>query len=127
MTGPTKKMADPRDSYKQPQRKNVHDTSHRHDNKHGLPPFAVMAAAAAAATSSAETIDPNAFNASEVVTFLNLRYSDTLTAFHDTNLSPSLRPEKYESQQRGWGRVPVKGAMMATGLDFASELMHRAR
>ncbi|KAI8368524.1 hypothetical protein BD560DRAFT_398966 [Blakeslea trispora] len=54
----------------------------------------------------------NGFNRGELVEFLNMRFSDALTAYHDTNLDPSVRPEKYESSQKpaqtsAWGSKPA--------------------
>lgn len=39
---------------------------------------------------------------------LYIGFSDVLTAYHDTNLDASLRPEKYESQEKAWTK-PVWG------------------
>ncbi|KAI8885677.1 hypothetical protein K501DRAFT_331709 [Backusella circina FSU 941] len=61
----------------------------------------------------------NGFNASEVVSFLNMRFSDTLTAYHDTN--QSKRPEKYESAQHAWKNTLLEG-QIANGKDFLLEV-----
>ncbi|KAI8087928.1 uncharacterized protein B0P05DRAFT_584633 [Gilbertella persicaria] len=59
----------------------------------------------------------NGFNRGELVEFLNMRFSDALTAYHDTNLDASMRPEKYESNQKphtpsAWGQ-PLQHKMAA--------------
>ncbi|KAI9011939.1 hypothetical protein CLU79DRAFT_771295 [Phycomyces nitens] len=98
-----------------------------------LPPFAVMAAAAGA---NQVPIKTDGFNGPEVITFLNLRYSDSLTSFHDTNLDSLHRPEMYEARepvQQAWGGRSgspwVKTNNNSTGpsFDFVSELMERVR
>ncbi|KAI9495291.1 hypothetical protein BDB00DRAFT_786379 [Zychaea mexicana] len=72
----------------------------------------------------------NGFNSAEVVQFLNQRFSDTLTAYHDTNAEASTRPVKYESQEKAWGGkggLPSvwgqKNGAMATGADLFSEML----
>ncbi|KAI8086426.1 uncharacterized protein BX664DRAFT_335759 [Halteromyces radiatus] len=77
----------------------------------------------------------NGFNGSEVTAFLNQRYSDTLTAFHNSNLDASVRPVKYESQEKAWGNKGLgsssswgqKGGTMANGQDFLLELVNRSK
>ncbi|CEG65445.1 hypothetical protein RMATCC62417_02233 [Rhizopus microsporus] len=76
----------------------------------------------------------NGINTNELVEFLNMRFSDVLTAYHDTNLDASLRPEKYESQEKAWAK-PVWGqqqqqqkpGVMANGLDFLTEITHQIK
>ncbi|KAI9255857.1 hypothetical protein EDC94DRAFT_523699, partial [Helicostylum pulchrum] len=46
-----------------------------------------------------QALGANGFNRGELVEFLNMRFSDALTAYHDTNLDPSMRPETYESSK----------------------------
>ncbi|KAL0077655.1 hypothetical protein J3Q64DRAFT_1746682 [Phycomyces blakesleeanus] len=106
-----------------------------------LPPFAAMAAAAGANQAPIKT---DGFNGAEVITFLNLRYSDSLTSFHDTNLDSLHRPEMYEVPepapvQPAWGgrsgspwaknitTTPTPTATATSSFDFVSELMERAR
>ncbi|KAG1447501.1 hypothetical protein G6F56_009240 [Rhizopus delemar] len=54
------------------------------------------------------------FNTTDLVEFLNMRFSSALTAYHDTNLDASLRPERYEQPQEKawtkpvWGQKPSK-------------------
>ncbi|KAI8637268.1 hypothetical protein BD408DRAFT_354084, partial [Parasitella parasitica] len=65
-----------------------------------------------------ESVGANGFNRAELVEFLNMRYSDALTAYHDTNLDPKMRPEKYESAKptmvSAWGKN-INGAPSAWG------------
>ncbi|KAI8989443.1 hypothetical protein BDB01DRAFT_833557 [Pilobolus umbonatus] len=51
-----------------------------------------------------QSLGTNGLNRDEIVGFLNMRYSDALTAYHDTNLDSSMRPEKYEVQEMAWGK-----------------------
>ncbi|ORZ13087.1 hypothetical protein BCR42DRAFT_419145 [Absidia repens] len=77
----------------------------------------------------------NGFNGSELTAFLNQRYSDTLAAFHNSNLDTSVRPVKYESHERAWGNKGLgsssswgqKGGTMANGQDFLLELASRSK
>ncbi|CEP11670.1 hypothetical protein [Parasitella parasitica] len=164
----SKKTTERRDSsmYKQQQRKNSpggtvaakKDNSIAHPNTSTtkiLHPKAQQAAGAAilsAVTSpqlpglvqaQPESVGANGFNRAELVEFLNMRYSDALTAYHDTNLDPKMRPEKYESVKPtttsawgknmngvppAWGQQPphqvkeTPNGVMANGSDFLSEL-----
>ncbi|KAI9481428.1 MAG: hypothetical protein EXX96DRAFT_566695 [Benjaminiella poitrasii] len=87
------------------------------------------------------SVGMNGFNRGETIEFLNMRFSDALTAYHDTNLDPSVRPEKYESkstqnnawgnkngapfvwgQSKGGGQESSSIGIMANGTDFLSEL-----
>lgn len=38
-----------------------------------------------------------------------LGFSNTLSAYHDTELDASARPEKYESQEKAWGNKGGSG------------------
>lgn len=40
------------------------------------------------------------------IKYLYIGFSDALTAYHDTNLDPKIRPEKYESKvvTSAWGK-----------------------
>ncbi|CAO3588035.1 unnamed protein product [Absidia cylindrospora] len=77
----------------------------------------------------------NSFNGSEVTAFLNKRYSDTLMAFHNSKLDDSIRPVKYENQEKAWGNKGLgssstwgqKAGMMANGQDFLLELVSRSK
>ncbi|KAI8344861.1 hypothetical protein BC941DRAFT_465064 [Chlamydoabsidia padenii] len=77
----------------------------------------------------------NGFNGSEVKAFLNQRYSDTLTAFHNSSLDASVRPVRHESQEKAWGIKGLgssstwgqKGGTMANGQDFLLELVNRSK
>ncbi|CAO3624500.1 unnamed protein product [Cunninghamella echinulata] len=52
----------------------------------------------------------NGFNTSEVSNFLSQRYSDTYTAYHNNSLDVSVRPVKYESQEKAWGNKGMGGS-----------------
>ncbi|GAA5815025.1 hypothetical protein MFLAVUS_008531 [Mucor flavus] len=83
-----------------------------------------------------QVLGANGFNRGELVEFLNMRFSDALTAYHDTNLDPSMRPETYESSKpvnawakntngvpSAWGQQKEKDVgVMASGVDFLTEL-----
>ncbi|KAG2230495.1 hypothetical protein BDF21DRAFT_459310 [Thamnidium elegans] len=83
-----------------------------------------------------QALGTNGFNRGEIVEFLNMRFSDVLTAYHDTNLDPSMRPETYESNKpvnawtktnngvpSAWGQQKEKDVgVMASGIDFLTEL-----
>ncbi|KAF1802400.1 hypothetical protein FB192DRAFT_1377873 [Mucor lusitanicus] len=92
-----------------------------------------------------QSVGANGFNRGELVEFLNMRFSDALTAYQNTNLDPKMRPEKYESAKptttttSAWGKnsngVPSawgqqqqqsqakdSNGVMANGSDFLSEL-----
>ncbi|CAO3644614.1 unnamed protein product [Cunninghamella blakesleeana] len=75
----------------------------------------------------------NGFNTSEVSSFLNQRYSDTYAAFHNNNLDASVRPVKYENQEKAWGNKGIgsawgqKGGTMANGQDFLLELINHSK
>ncbi|KAL7330680.1 hypothetical protein PS15p_205589 [Mucor circinelloides] len=92
-----------------------------------------------------QSVGANGFNRGELVEFLNMRFSDALTAYQNTNLDPKMRPEKYESVVKpattsAWGKnsngvpsawgqqsqpqpqVKDSNGVMANGADFLSEL-----
>ncbi|KAL9551126.1 hypothetical protein MBANPS3_004414 [Mucor bainieri] len=92
-----------------------------------------------------QSVGANGFNRGELVEFLNMRFSDALTAYQNTNLDPKMRPEKYESAKptttSAWGKnsngVPSawgqqhsqtqpqskdSNGVLANGSDFLSEL-----
>ncbi|KAK4515133.1 uncharacterized protein ATC70_002743 [Mucor velutinosus] len=91
-----------------------------------------------------QSVGANGFNRGELVEFLNMRFSDALTAYQNTNLDPKMRPEKYESVKptttSAWGKnsngVPSawgqqqpqpqsqakdSNGVMANGFDFLNE------
>ncbi|KAI8331574.1 hypothetical protein BC941DRAFT_438734 [Chlamydoabsidia padenii] len=80
-------------------------------------------------------IGMNGFNGTEVSAFLNQRYSNTLTAFSNSNLDATVRPVKYESQEKAWSNKGLgsnstwgqKGGTMANGQDFLLELVNRSK
>ncbi|KAI8371476.1 uncharacterized protein BYT42DRAFT_580389 [Radiomyces spectabilis] len=76
----------------------------------------------------------NGFNTSDVQGFLNGRFADMIKVMQDPNVDASSRPEKYESQEKAWGSkggLPSvwgqKNGAMASGADFLSELVQRAK
>ncbi|KAI7898033.1 uncharacterized protein BX663DRAFT_526399 [Cokeromyces recurvatus] len=155
----SKKSVERKDSYKQQQRKNLSNnvtTSTKKENKSSsfLNNTKAQQAAGAAILSAVTSpqasnliqqqppsVGVNGFNRGEIIEFLNMRFSDALTAYHDTNLDPSVRPEKYESNKSTawnkdapfvWGQQS-KGAgttlpigTMANGTDFLTELFNQS-
>ncbi|KAG0168955.1 hypothetical protein DFQ30_004123 [Apophysomyces sp. BC1015] len=128
----SKKNNDRRDSAKQPQQRKNSSARKDNTNKNNVKP--IPHAEPDPALSPAFHVSLNNFNSAEVVQCLNLRFSDTLTSYHDTNIDSSLRPEKYESQEKAWGNkggLPSvwgqKGGTMASGADFLTEVVHRLK
>ncbi|CAO3606727.1 unnamed protein product [Mucor hiemalis] len=89
-----------------------------------------------------QSMGANGLNRGELVEFLNMRFSDALTAYHDTNLDPKIRAEKYESKvvKLAWGKstngVPSAWGQQSTGdstgtmvngADFLTELSLRTK
>lgn len=91
-----------------------------------------------------QSMGANGLNRGELVEFLNMRFSDALTAYHDTNLDPKMRAEKYESKvvksawgktsngvPSAWGQQQSTGGdstgTIANGADFLAELSLRTK
>ncbi|CAO3654765.1 unnamed protein product [Mucor fragilis] len=77
-----------------------------------------------------QSVGANGFNRGEVVEFLNMRFSDALTAYQNTNLDPKMRPEKYESVKptttSAWGKS-MNGAPSAWGQQQHSQPQSQAK
>ncbi|KAI9270452.1 hypothetical protein BDA99DRAFT_320801 [Phascolomyces articulosus] len=106
---------------------NSNNSNNNNTNRANTPP---IVPAPVPAPVTPHTTGVNGFNSAEVVQFLNQRFSDTLTAYHDTNAEASTRPIKYESQEKAWGNkggLPSvwgqKNGTMATGADLFTELL----
>ncbi|KAI8150164.1 hypothetical protein BJV82DRAFT_662255 [Fennellomyces sp. T-0311] len=139
------KSTDRRDSLKQQQRKNSAgkqkeyqqtsgsskttntNTTSNNNSRATTPPIAAVPAPV-----TPHTVGLNGFNSAEIRQFLNQRkwFSDTMTAYHDSNAEVSTRPVKYESQEKAWGNkggLPSvwgqKNGAMATGADLFLELV----
>ncbi|KAL1934215.1 hypothetical protein VTP01DRAFT_6397 [Rhizomucor pusillus] len=131
----SKKPSDRRDSLKQQQRKNSagkqkdqqHSSIARNTQRASTPPVGPPAPSPHVPVQ--HTVGLNGFNSAEVKQFLHQRFSNTLSAYHDTELDASARPEKYESQEKAWGNKGGSGpfwnqkaGVMASGVDFLTEL-----
>ncbi|OBZ82851.1 hypothetical protein A0J61_09098 [Choanephora cucurbitarum] len=161
MPGNPKKSNERRDSstYNKQQRKNSSGTKKEahNTNPNNKPIHNQKAQQAAGAAILSAVISPqssgliqsqqpvvglNGFNRGELVEFLNMH---ALTAYHDTNLDASVRPEKYESSQKpaqtsAWGSKPAFAwgqslphksntdttGVMSNGVDFLTELANRS-
>ncbi|KAI8886175.1 hypothetical protein K501DRAFT_331445 [Backusella circina FSU 941] len=136
-----KKSSERKDaSFKQQQRKNSAGGNKKENGKLSTNEKASKAAGAAilsAVTSPSnalqqpQRVGANGFNSGELGDFLNMRFSDTLTSYQNTNLDPSVRPEKHEYHENAWGNKGgvsgQKAGTMASGTDFLTELANYAK